>query len=105
MIDKPTYAELESRIKDVIGFYHGSLPIEHALVWEGYIGALAEWGLVSVAEHERLLHLLGKLPAAPMLHISLGSEGAHDLMRREGIEDSPIRRKSRARVPKAGHRG
>jgi len=104
MIDKPTYSELESRIKDVTRFFGGTLPIEHALVWDGYIGALSEWGLISVKEHERLVHLLGKIPAAPMLHIALGSEGAHELMEREGLEDIPFRRKSPARVQKAGNR-
>jgi muconolactone delta-isomerase len=104
MVDKPTYDELESRIKAVARFYGGKLPVEHALVWQGYIGALSEWGLISIQEHERLHDLLGRIPAAPMLHISLGPQGADELMKREGIEDLSIRPKPRARPAKVGHR-
>ena len=104
MTDKPTYSELESRIKAVARFYGGKLPIEHGLVWQGYIGPLSEWGLISIQEHERLVRLIGKTPVAPALHIALGSEGADELMKREGIEDLTLRPTRRAKPAKAEHR-
>src|SRR5579872_4420204 len=83
MQDKPSFEEISNRIRQVAEFHGGKLPLEHALVWEGYIAALAEWQLISIAEHERLLRLLGKTPAEPGLTIFLGPEGARDAMKQE----------------------
>jgi len=83
----PTYGELHERIQSIVDVYGGKLPVEHALIWEGYLSALMEWQLLSVADHAALLAMLGPTPASPGLMISLGPEGAKDTMAREGLTD------------------
>ena len=85
-MSKPTYQELEERIREVKVFHGGTIPVEDALVWEGYIAALSEWQLISVGDHERLLKLLPKTPAGPSLRIFLGTDGAKETMDREDIK-------------------
>jgi len=87
MADKPTREQIARRIREVAEFHGGVMPIQHALVWEGYLAALLEWQLISADEHARLQSLLPNTPAAPSLTVFLGPEGAQDAMQREGLKD------------------
>jgi len=85
MIGKPTYEELQSRIRAVADFHNGTLPSNHSLAWEGYIAALLEWGLITPSDHDKLHEMLSVAPAEPVLSIFLGPEGARTAMAENGI--------------------
>jgi hypothetical protein len=68
----PTFAELESRVRQSAAAHGGSIPRDVALVWDGYFAALLEWGLISVDEHARLVDLLPSVPNNPVLGVFLG---------------------------------
>jgi hypothetical protein len=53
----------------------GSALIRAALVWDGYLAALLEWGLISVADHELLTSLLPHIEDNPVIRIFTGWEG------------------------------
>ena len=72
MTEKPTFAEMEKRIRRAVSEHGGSLPREHAIVWSGYLAALIEWGLISVDEHSRLTGLLPEVADDPVMKILLG---------------------------------
>ena len=71
-MELPTYAELEGRIKDDIDHYGGKLPDLVSVAWSGYLGALLEWGLLSVTPYSQLLGLLPPVKDNPMAEIFLG---------------------------------
>jgi hypothetical protein len=72
MAQKPTFEELEKRIRQAFAHHRGSLPRDAALAWSGYLAALIEWGLISVDEHSRLLGLLPTIADNPATQILLG---------------------------------
>lgn len=72
MPETPTFAELESRIKAAIAHFGGVLPKDDALVWDGYLAALIEWGLISVSEHQTLSDMLPKDTPRATLGIFFG---------------------------------
>jgi hypothetical protein len=76
--EQPTFAELRGRIQRDIDHFGGQLPERLALVWDGYIAGLLEWGLVSVADHARLSELLLKLPDNPVISVFLGRPEASE---------------------------
>lgn len=69
---KPTFDEMRERIQEDIDHFHGDLPIPYALVWDGYLGALIEWSLISVDEHARLTDMLPKIDDNPVITILIG---------------------------------
>jgi hypothetical protein len=74
MVDKPTLNELTQRIRRDIAFFGGAMPERTALAWNGYIAALIEWGLISVAEHKSLRDMLPRIEDDPAVTILLGRE-------------------------------
>ncbi len=44
------------------------------LVWQGYIAALLEWGLIRPRDHDSLCSLLPDAPESPVREIFLGVE-------------------------------
>jgi hypothetical protein len=71
-MEKPTYGELRRRIQADSDHFGGTLPERTALAWDGYLAALLEWGLLSVADHERLTRLLPPIADNPVVDILLG---------------------------------
>lgn len=67
-------AELRERIEEDARRYGGSLPREAVVAWEGYLAALIEWDVLSVAEHAALCGLLPKIEDSPVAHILIGWE-------------------------------
>jgi hypothetical protein len=67
-------AELRGRIEEDARRYGGTLPREAVIAWEGYLAALIEWDVLSVAEHERLCRLLPPVADSPVTHILIGWE-------------------------------
>ena len=55
MSAKPTEKELASRIRKAIEANPSELTFA---LWEGYIGALLEWGLIEPSCHSRLCELI-----------------------------------------------
>ena len=90
MQDKPSFEEINERIRQVAEFHDGKLPVEHALIWEGYIAALVEWQLISIVEHERLLRVLGRTPREPGLTVFLGPDGARDAMKQDAVKKKRV---------------
>jgi hypothetical protein len=72
MHGKPSVDELSRRIQDDISHFGGTLPESYALVWDGYLAALIEWGLLSPNEHKILSDLLPKVDDNPVMSILLG---------------------------------
>jgi len=71
---KPTFQELHNRIWADLMHYGGPTLIRAALVWDGYLGAMLEWGLISVADHELLTSLLPHIEDNPVIRIFTGWE-------------------------------
>jgi hypothetical protein len=69
--------EIKGRISKELNFYHGKLPDEVKLVWDGYLAALLEWGLIGVEHDRELLEMLPHIPKSPTYSISTGEPGAH----------------------------
>ena len=72
MPDLQTLAELESRVRQSTEYYGGSLSKEAALVWDGYLAALLEWGLISITDHEALTKMLPEVADNPVVRVFLG---------------------------------
>lgn len=72
MHGKPTFDGLRDRIQEDIDHFKGALPERYALVWDGYLAALLEWGLISVQEHSRLVNMLPKIENNPVITILIG---------------------------------
>ena len=65
MIGIPKFEVLEHLLKGAIAYSGGSLPQEHALVWDRYLAMLLERGLISVDDHSRLRDMLPRdIPSA-----------------------------------------
>jgi hypothetical protein len=73
-MSSPTLEELRNRIQETERYYGGTLPREAALVWDGYLAVLIEWGLLSVSDHATLSDMLPKGDVDPVLQIVLGWE-------------------------------
>jgi len=86
MANKPTYQELERRIREIADANDGHLPSADAFAWAGYVAALLEWSLITAKDHRLLQDLLGPESAGPALTITLGVDGAREIMEREGIK-------------------
>jgi len=72
MAERPTMAEMRDRFAQCARHYGGSIPRDAGLVWDGYIAALLEWGLISPADHSELSDLLPKLTDNPVMGVFLG---------------------------------
>jgi hypothetical protein len=68
------YANLRYRLDTDVAHYGGALPDRPAVAWRGYLAAMLEWGLISVAEHDALLRLLPEIPDDPVVDILLGRD-------------------------------
>ena len=73
MIDKPTFDELNSRIEKNVSKFKDDIPREVIVCWDGYIGALLEWGQISVEVHDKLHDLLPAIDESPIIDIMLGN--------------------------------
>jgi hypothetical protein len=72
MSSRPTLQELTDRIQSEIDHFGGILPERVALVWDGYLAALLEWGLITPSEHKELSDMLPEIPDNPVMAIFLG---------------------------------
>lgn len=70
----PTLDELKERIGQSTAYYGGTLPTEAALVWDGYLAALIEWGLISVSDHAWASDLIPEVPNNPVVQLLLGRD-------------------------------
>lgn len=52
--------------------FGGELPERVALVWDGYLAALLEWGLISPSEHKEVADMLPEIADNPVMSIFLG---------------------------------
>ena len=68
------FRELEHRIEAHADSLGGVLPERAAIAWHGYLAAMIEWGLLSVAQHEALIARLPRIDDDPALGILVGSE-------------------------------
>ena len=74
MSAKPTLEELKDRIQQEITHFGGVLPERVAIVWDGYLAALLEWNLISVADHSEASGMLPEIPDNPVMAIFLGRQ-------------------------------
>lgn len=72
MTERPTVTEMRKRLSACARHYGGAVPHDAALVWDGYLAALIEWGLISPAEHAELRDLLPGADDSPVLGVFLG---------------------------------
>jgi hypothetical protein len=72
--DRPIIAEIRERLAECARHYGGPIPRDAALVWDGYLAALLDWGLISPAEHAELLGLLPRIADSPVMGVFLGWE-------------------------------
>ncbi|MEX8493300.1 hypothetical protein [Sphaerotilus sp.] len=73
MRELPTLGELLDRLKQAEDYYGGAIPRDAALAWSGYIGALLEWGLISVHDHQIAAEHLPEIEGEnPIIRIFLG---------------------------------
>lgn len=71
MKEKPTYEELENRLMVSLRKYE-VVPKDVSTCWYGYLGALLEWGVLSIPDHTRLTRLLPEVDHNPIVDIMLG---------------------------------
>jgi hypothetical protein len=67
-VNPPTIAELRERIEESAA--PEGMDEQTALVWHGYLAALAEGGLITIKEHDQLIEMLpvvDDLPAVALL--------------------------------------
>ena len=76
MSGRPTFQEMKDRIQTELHHFGGTLPERVALVWDGYLAALIEWGLLTPSEHKELSNMLPSIPDNPVIEILLGRESA-----------------------------
>jgi len=72
MAERPTVAEMRDRFTQCAQHYGSTIPRDAGLVWDRYIAALLEWGLISPADHSELSDLLPKVTDNPVLGVFLG---------------------------------
>jgi hypothetical protein len=68
----PTLEEMKARLRKDIDHFGGVMPERVGLVWEGYLAALIEWGLITVNEHAELSEMLPDIHDNPVMSIFLG---------------------------------
>ncbi len=67
-------AELGERILADVRHFGRGLPERNAIAWRGYLAALLEWDVISVAHHDDLVRLLPTIVDDPVTDILLGRE-------------------------------
>ena len=72
MSSRPTPQEIKERIQSEIDHFGGILPERVALVWDGYLAGLLEWGLISASQHKELSDMLPEIADNPVMSIFLG---------------------------------
>ena len=72
MTGRPTVAEIRDRFAQCARRNGGIVSRDAGLVWDGYIAALLEWGLISPADHSELSALLPQVADNPVLGVFLG---------------------------------
>jgi hypothetical protein len=73
-VPKNIYKELVDRIQADIDHFAGNLPERTAISWHGYLAAMIEWQLISVADYRSLLRLIPAIDDDPAIHILTGRE-------------------------------
>jgi hypothetical protein len=69
-INPPTIAELRERIEESAA--PEGMDEQTALVWHGYLAALAEGGLISINEHDQLIKMLPVITDLPAVALLTG---------------------------------
>ncbi len=72
MAEVPTITEMRDRLAECKRYYGGVMPLDAALVWYGYFGALIEWGLLSPTDHHELTGYLPQISNNPVSGVFLG---------------------------------
>jgi hypothetical protein len=72
MGDRPSYDELAKRIAEHLATAESQEELV-AACWDGYLGALLEWGLITPGDHARLGRLLPTRSPNPVMKIFLGA--------------------------------
>jgi hypothetical protein len=67
-------SELSDRIQADIDHFGGVLPERTAISWRGYLAAMLEWNLISVAEYDALLACIPPVNGDPAIAILMGRE-------------------------------
>ena len=73
----PTEEELRDRITAHLKLHNSSDTV--ALIWAGYIAALAEWGLISPDMYYRLTDLLPKVGKVELIELFTGTYTQEEL--------------------------
>ena len=74
MSSRPTTQEIKWRIQSEIDCFGGILPERVALVWDGYLAGLLEWGLINPSKHKQLSDMLPEIPNNPVMCVLLGHD-------------------------------
>lgn len=74
MNDRMMIEELRNRIAECARHYGGAITRDAGFVWDGYLAALLEWGLLSPAGHSELSSMLPKVADNPVMGVFLGWE-------------------------------
>ena len=69
MSEQEISVEIRGRISRDIEHCDGELPNGHALAWTGYLAALFEWELISLAAYEELSSLIPNVNDDPAVRI------------------------------------
>ena len=77
MTNEERALDTKERIKEEIAFYGEDLPESVNLVWQGYITALSEWGLIERKGFSELFDLLPPINSNPAYSVSTGVPGDH----------------------------
>jgi hypothetical protein len=71
MSSRPTTQEIKARIQSEIDCFGGILPERVALVWDGYLAGLIEWGLITPSENKQLSDMLTSIPYNYVMRICI----------------------------------
>ena len=71
---KDVVAELTYRIQADMDHFGGRMPETTAAAWRGYLAAMLEWNLLSVAAHDELVARIPAVKDDPAVAILTGRE-------------------------------
>ena len=74
MSSRPTTQEIKARIQSEKDCFGGILPERVALVWDGYLAGLLEWGLITPSEHKQFSDMLPEILNNPVMRVFLGHD-------------------------------
>ena len=74
MSTKSIADELQIRISAELTFHNGRVPERTAIAWRGYLAAMLEWQLLTLADYDQLVQQLPDVRDDPVVDIMLGRE-------------------------------